>query len=299
MVTYQPTACKSIRYKSWLIRSCQFSSDQKNLFRATNLQILNRQPDFSYIGGMNIPNNPTWNRDYPYEDLKEYTSYQVTVKVDDIRFSIFPNYRDAYYYWKKLRHNLHRYGCELVEYMTMRTHLHFLALTKQGLDPLAKAIRATNVSYSMRLRYYAKHPRPYKDRDAYSLVDHLRQFPQSVIFRKNNCYIPIEGFCQLLTEMRYIKRNPERANSKNGDSFISSRREYKNNYFEVTDIYAAVQIAELFSMSPQSLHTCLMVDDDVWIEHRNKLIPADISREQELFKIPNAKFPLHTFRLPE
>lgn len=113
------------------------------------------------IGG-NTPDNPTWNRDYPYEDINEYTSCQVTVKVADTRFSIFPHHRDAYYYWKKLRHDLHGYGCELVEYMTMGTHVHFLALTQNGPEPLIKAIRATNISYSMRLRYYAKHPRPYK-----------------------------------------------------------------------------------------------------------------------------------------
>jgi hypothetical protein len=250
------------------------------------------------MGGMNAPNKPTWNRDYPYEDLYEYTSYQVTVKVADTRFSIFPNHRDAYYYWRKLRHNLHRYGCELVEYMTMRSHLHFLAVTNQGLEPLVKAIRATNVSYSMRLRYYAKHPRPYKDRDDHSLIDHLRQFPESTVFQKNNCYIPITGFSQLLAEMRYIKRNPERANLKNGDCFISSRREYKDNYFEFMDIYAATRIAKLFSMTPQNLHQYLMVDDDIWIEQRNKLIPADVSQELQIFKVSNAKFPLCTFEPP-
>ncbi|MDY4609439.1 MAG: hypothetical protein SPD11_02335 [Sphaerochaetaceae bacterium] len=70
-------------------------------------------------------------------------------------------------------------------------------------------------------------------------------------------------------------------------------------YFEFADTYAIVRIAKLFSLTPQDLHQYLLVDDDVRIEQRNKLIPADLSKEQEIFKVPSAKFSLYTFLRPD
>lgn len=240
---------------------------------------------------------PTWNRAYPSEDLHEYTKYHVIVKVADTKFRLFPRTSDAFYYWKKLRANLSRYGCQLVEYMTMRTHCHFLALTPDGLYPLMKAVLATNISYGMHLRYAAKRSKP-SEKDL-GLIDLLCKNPKQKIFQKHNCYIPIVGYRHLLIELRYINRNPENANIPNGDRFISSRQEYNRNYFEFIDKEAVTTISRLFSMEPHMLHRELMVDDEVWRQRIDDLMPNDISDEQQVFKVPHARYPLFTFSFPD
>lgn len=241
--------------------------------------------------------HPTWNDAYSFEDLHEYTAYHVIVKIADKSFRLFPHSRDAFYYWQKLRENLLKHGCRLVEYMTMNSHVHFLTVTQEGLLPLMKAVAATNTSYAMHLRYAAKRKK-ISDADQ-GLIDQLRETPDMRIFQKHVCYIPINGYRHLLIELRYIKRNPENAGSSTGDKYISSRQEYNRNYFEFIDKETISGIARMFSRTPHELHAELMVADESWWPRLDMLVPEDISDEQRIFKISEARFPLRTFKLAE
>lgn len=239
---------------------------------------------------------PVWNKAYPFEDLYEFTTYHVVVKIAEGHQTLFPRTSDAYYYIRKLRDNLIKYHCHLAEYMTMSNHFHFLAVSPDGLEPLMKAIKATNVSYSMHLRFLARHCG--KSERNMEILDCLRENSSMKVFQDTVSYIPISGNRQLLVEMRYIKRNPENANLLDGDRHISSRKEYIRNHFTFTDKETIESIAERYGKTPMELHNALMIDDMAWGRILESLLPTDLSDEFGIFKTQDAKFSLTTFRFP-
>ncbi|MDY4611270.1 MAG: hypothetical protein SPD11_11735 [Sphaerochaetaceae bacterium] len=242
--------------------------------------------------------NFTWNSRYKYPDLDEYRYYQISIRAFDKKMNLFPCQRERFYYLDKLRWHLRRQGIQLIEYCFMRNHLHILVKTPDW-TKLVNALRHTNRAYILHMRAVVRQGEFSNLTRAYDLPQYLRANPNGRVFLEHCSYVPIKGFRQMLTELRYVKRNPERANIINGDSMVAGRHEYHCNYFTHLDREGIQEIAGMFAKSPNELHALLMVDDDIWHVQQTKLTPQDISIEQIVFKHPNAKYPIETFRLLE
>lgn len=239
-----------------------------------------------------------WNGEYAYPDLDEYRYYQISIKIVDSAIDLFPTTREMFYYLNRLSWYMRKHGIKLIAYCIMRTHIHLIVLVPNW-QAITTTIRLTNRAYAIHLRAMVRRGK-YRNLTKFNNIPRfIRENPKAKLFERHGSYIPIKGYQQFLEEIRYVVLNPDRANMPTPSAVISSRREYRRNYFEYLDQEAIVAVAKLFGRQPKELHRYTLMDDPTWTEHGHELIPQDISDEQEVFKHPGAKYKVHTFRLPE
>jgi len=249
---------------------------------------------------MNRQKNFKWNSGYAYPDLDEYRYYQVSIRIveSDTKLGLFPSQREAFYYLNNLYWNLNKRGIRLIAYCLMPEHIHIIVQTPDW-TALTTAVRFTNLAYALHIKAMACKKRQSKVIIEHSLIQYLRNNPKSPIFQEHCSYVPIKGYWHFLEELRYVTLNPNRGHVPNPETLISSRREYRHNYFEYIDREAITAIAKLYGRQPKELHRYTLMDNPTWNDHGHDLIPQDISDEQEVFKHPGAKYKVHTFRLPD
>ncbi|MFA6689899.1 MAG: transposase [Sphaerochaetaceae bacterium] len=242
-----------------------------------------------------------WNGMYSYPDLCEYKYYQISIKSIFPKLGLCPTFRDMYFYLTRLRWYMDKYKVQLAAYTIMPDHIHLLVKTPNW-QALTTVVRLTNRSFAIHVRAQYRAGRLGKNvtstSEYLSLVDYLDHHAQSKLFMNHASYVPIKGYMQLLTEYRYVVLNPDRANLPNPNFQISSRREFRLNYFEYIDKQVILEIAAMYGRTPNKFHSLALYSDDSWNKILSSLIPKDISDEQLIFKHRGSRYSLNHFRFP-